>query len=804
MLRDHTEFGGPRQRAIQGGIMTRKHALYAATFASAFALLVSTVAAAQDTAGEAGEIVVTAQKREQNIQNVPISITALGGNSLSQRGTLDTDTLSAAVPSLQISNLGAQGIAIFTIRGVSQNDFSDQNEAPNAIYVDGAYRSFIGAAGFTMFDVDRVEVLRGPQGTLYGRNATGGLVHVINRQPTRSFEAYAEVEGGERSLVEARGAISGPLSDDVQARLSFATKHNDGYVLNTMTGKDQGGANNWSGRFQLRLAPQGSESSLLLSAHYSKDDVNGATIYDNKRAIVDSADPARRIINPTSNAQYLAFCQAVFDANTPVPLAITPTSNCAGWQDPAPNSPYVTQYDNPGYSRRKIYGATVTGHLAVTDAINLVTISDYLRLDRSIGVDTDGTGFRMFNFFSDAKSKQLSQEMRLAGKTRGVDWVAGLYYLRINHRIHAGIDALPDAYTLANANPDTLFPFKTDNAIRQTTESYAVFGQAEVPVNQALSVIAGLRWTQDRNHIEINPTCTNGFLPFACAVVAPGGTVQGDGFTTANSGGLNRQSKGDWSGRLQVNYRPDRNILLYAGVTRGQKGGGFNASAIAGIPAAITPYKPEVLTNYEAGFKTTLLSGSTHLNGSTYYYDYKNYQAYTLTGLTPTIFNTNARVIGTELELETRPVRGLTLSGSLAYLDAIAHNVRSNLLGTGINLGDQHMPQSPKWSGDGLIRYEFDALNGVVGLQTDARYNSRRYFNTVNHPALTDPQDVVINARISYTTADNRWEFALWGRNLTNATVYASGFDLAGTNGSTPLAVGPPRWFGGSIRLRIK
>ncbi|HEY6869000.1 MAG TPA: TonB-dependent receptor [Novosphingobium sp.] len=767
-------------------------------------LLSGTSAIAQTAAAETDTIVVTAQKREQNIQDVPIAITALGANSLAQRGVADTDTLSAVVPSLQVSNLGAQGIAIFTIRGVSQNDFSDQNEAPNAIYVDGAYRSFIGAAGFTMFDVDRVEVLRGPQGTLYGRNATGGLVHVINRRPTRTFEAYAEVEAGEHNLIEARGAVSGPLSSDVQARLSFATKHNDGYMFNTRTGRDQGGANNWSARLQLRLAPEGSDSSLLLSAHYSKDDVGGATIYDNKRAIIDFSDPGRRVINPTSNAQYVAFCQAMFDANSPAPLVVTPTSNCAGWQDPAPGNPFVSEFDNPGASHRELYGATLTGNLAITDSIDLVTISDYLRLDRSIGVDTDGSGFRMFNFASDARSNQLSQEVRLTGKSGGVDWVAGLYYLWIDHRIRSGIDALPDAYTLAHANPDVLFPFKTDNAIRQTTESYAVFGQAEVPLSQALSVIAGLRWTKDRIGIEINPTCTNGFLPFACAVVAPPGSVQGDGFTSANSGGLNRQAKGDWSGRLQLNYRPQQDVLLYAGVTRGQKGGGFNASAIAGITAAVTPYKPEVLTNYEAGFKLAVLGGTTHLNGSAYYYDYKNYQAYTLTGLTPTIFNTNARVIGAELELETRPVRGLTLGGSLAYLDAVAHDVPSNLLGSGINLGDQQMPQSPRWSGNALVRYEFDALHGKVGLQADAKYTSRRYFNTVNHPALADPHDFVANARISYATADNRWEFAVWGRNLTNATVYVSGFDLAGTNGTTPLAVAPPRWFGGSVRLQIR
>ena len=449
-------------------------------------------------------------------------------------------------------------------------------------------------------------------------------------------------------------------------------------------------------------------------------------------------------------------------------------------------------------------GATVTANIAVSDAVNLIAISDYLQLDRSVGVDTDGTGLRMFNFSSDAKSNQLSQEVRLSGKSGGVDWVAGLYFLRIDHSIRTGIDGLPDANTLALANPDTLFPFKTDNSIRQMTESYAVFGQAEVPLSTAFSVIAGLRWTKDRNEIEINPSCTNGFLPFVCAVIAPPGLVQGDGFTSASSGGLNRRSKGDWSGRLQANFRPNDDLLFYAGVTRGQKGGGFNASAIAGIPASITPYEPEVLTNYEAGFKSTLLGGSTRLNGSAFYYDYKNYQAFTLTGLTPTIFNTDARVIGAELELDIRPMRGLTLSGSLAYLDAIAHDVPSNLLGTGVNLGDQRMPQSPKWSSNGLVRYEFDALSGTIGLQTDARYNGRRYFNTVNHPALADEEDFVVNARISYATLDDRWEFALWGRNLTNTTVYASGFDMTGTNGSTTLAVAPPRWFGGSVRLRLK
>lgn len=748
------------------------------------------------------EIIVTAQKREQNIQDVGIAITALGGEQLARAGIADSDTLAGMVPGLQVTNFGSQGISIFTIRGVNQNDFSDQNEAPNAMYVDGAYRSFIGAAGFTLFDVERVEVLRGPQGTLFGRNATGGLIHVINRKPTRDFEALSELQFGQHNMLEFRGAVSGPLSDSVLARLSLATKNNDGYMRNRLGG-EQGGAQNYAGRLQVEIAPEDSPSSLLLVGHYNSDDVDASTVYASKRAIVDFNDPGRRIIRPADNAAYVAFCNAAFDPLSPAPLTVTGTSNCAGWEDPNPRDPYVTEFDNPGKSKRDIYGFTATWNLELTDAVDLVSISDYLALDREVALDTDGTGFRMFNFFSDSDSDQISQELRLQGGSNSLQWVTGLYYLTIDHRIRTGIDALTNQNTLAAANPDTLFPFMTDNAIRQDTESYAAFGQTEVALSSQFSVILGGRWSHDRKRIEIDTACANGFLPFACSLVAPPGVVQGDGFTSANSGGLNRQSEGDWTGKFEIDYRPLSDLMIYAGVTRGQKSGGFNASAIAGISAATTPYRPEVLTNYEVGVKSTLLGGTTRLNTSAFYYDYQDYQAFTLTGLTPTIFNTDARVQGAEVEVDSNPLDGFTVGASVAYLDAIAHDVRSNLLGSGVNLGDQRMPQSPEWSANGLLRYVFDLGGGQLALQSDARYNSMRFFNTVNHPALVDEEDIVVNARIAYTIGDGAWEFALWGKNLGNETVYASGFDLAGTNGSTPLALGPSRWIGGSISARF-
>lgn len=743
------------------------------------------------------EIVVTAQKRSQDVQSVGIAVTAVSGEQLRQLNIHDTTSISNITPSLYISNIGAQGITTFTIRGVSQNDFADQNEAPNAIYLDGAYNSFIGAAGTNMFDIQRVEVLRGPQGTLFGRNATGGLVQVITNKPTSSFEGYFQVGGGQFGLIQTEGAVSGPITDTLKARFAFSTKQDDGYIKNTL-GNPLGGANNYSGRLEVEYDPT-DEFKLLLVSHYSRDDMKGASTYTWRRAMFNPSDPAHLVTIPQSQAQYAAFCNAVFGPLFPAPVIVTPTGNCSGWSPPAPGNPYVTATDNPGAMKRDFGGAGATATLKLSDSVTLTSVTDFLAIKRFIADDSDGSSFRLFNFSSLDKGHQLSQELRLNGDTSQLNWVAGGYFIHIDHGIETGIDALPDLSTLINANPGVLFPFKTLNHVSQLTTSYAIFGQAEYRINPLFSVIGGLRFTSDKKRIGITPSCVNGFLPFACAVIAPPGSVQGDGFNDANSGGRNRESVENWSGKAQINYHPNSNLLVYAGVTRGTKGGGFNASAIAGITPAITPYKPEVLTNYEVGFKSTILGGTSRVNGSVFYYDYKNYQAYTLTGLTPTIFNTPATVKGAEIEALTKPVRGLTLSASVAYLDAVAHDVPSNLLGSGVNLGDEAMPQSPRWSANGLARYEIDMFGGKAAVEADARFVGKRFFNTVNHPALSDGGHTVLNSQITFVTGDGRVELAVWGKNLTGAVVYDSGFDLSGTNGSAPLAVEPPRWIGGSI-----
>ncbi len=758
--------------AVQAGVMT-----------------IAAPARAQTADGAQLEtIVVTAQKREQNAQDVGISITALSGDVLQDRGIKSTEDLSG-IPGVYISTFGSEATTVLTIRGVSQNDVADHNEPPNALYVDGAYNSFVGGAGFSMFDVARVEVLRGPQGTLFGRNATGGLMQIVTKKPTDKFEAYGTADFGEYAKADFEGAISGPLSDTVRARLSVATNHNNGYIRNTLGGSLEG-TNNYSGRLQLEWQPT-EDIDILFNLHGSIDDVKGSVGYNTPRAMFNLADPAHLVFTPTSQAQYADFCSNVFFGAVP-----TATSDCAGASRPIQGNAYVTTIDNPGFMRRGTHGLTVTANVNLTNDITLTAISDYLKLDRSYSEDTDGTQFKLFNFYSDMNSYQVSQEVRVQSDTDRLHWVAGLYYLKIHHNIITGIDGMPDANTYANAAPGVIFPFLTRNHNRQETDSVAAFAQVEYKFSDQFTGIIGGRVNYDRKEINIDANCTD--TGFACAII-DAGNVEGTGFNSTTNPGLNKQRHGDWSGKVELDYHPAEGWLTYASVTRGQKGGGFNNAAILAYPASVVPYKAETLYNYEVGLKSTLFNNTTRFNADVFHYDYRNYQAFTLTGLSPTVFNTNALVDGFEAELTTMPFSGFELDLGTAYLDARAENVPSNLLPGAVNLGTQTMPQSPKWSVNGLARYTWSMFGGEMSAQSDFNFVGRRWFNTVNHPALQDGAYVLANARLSYIPSDERWEFALWVKNFTNVNYASFGYDLSGTNGDQARTVSPPRWFGGSI-----
>jgi len=720
------------------------------------------------------EIVVTAQKREQNLQDVGISIAAFGGDQLKDMGITTTDQIAGMVPGVQIFQFGQQATTTISIRGVSQNDFADHNEAPVAVYQDGAYNSFIGGAGLALFDVERVEILRGPQGTLFGRNATGGLVQLITRKPSQEFGGYIQATGAEYGMAQVEGAIGGGLTDAISSRFALQATRDDGFVKNTV-GPRKEQTRNLSTRLQFDAKPVPG-LDILWNIRTVRDDVDGTVAYKTERAYIANDG----LVNFANEAQFQTFCSDFFGASPPAGA-----SDCFGFQDPKPSDPWTTANDTQGVMDRSMLGTTATITWDMLPSATLTSISDYLRLKRNYIEDTDGTSAKLFNFVSDMDSWQLSQELRLNGKNDLMNWQTGVYFLDISHDINTGIDA----------DPTSPFGFLTANHNVQSTKSYSVFGQVDWALASHWSLTTGARYVYDEKKINIDASCVGPICDFLTSTPGGAPTVQGVGFNDQNAGGRNRRTFSDVAAKVELDWKPVEGSLTYLSINRGIKGGGFNAAAISAIPLSYVSYKPEILTAYELGTKQTFLDNRARLNASVFYYDYKDYQAFTLTGVSPFVFNTDNRTKGGELELTLAPTTGLTVTLGAAYLDAIAKRVPLNFEDASTSR-DQRPPQSPKWTYDAAIRQEWRLANeATLAAQVTANYVGSRFFNTVNHPVLSDDAYTIANARLTYSMQD-RWDIALWVNNLTNEKYINTAFDLSTTNGVVAQVYAPPRQAG--------
>ncbi|KQY66603.1 MULTISPECIES: TonB-dependent receptor [unclassified Sphingomonas] len=709
-------------------------------------MLAPVAAMAQDAADDTGEIVVTAQKREQKLQDIGLSVTAIGGAMLDAVGRQDMTALAAQVPGLQVASYSPT-ITVFNIRGVSQNDFADSQEAPIAFYNDEVYVSALGAISGQMFDLERMEILRGPQGTLFGRNATGGLVQAITKRPTRELEGYATLTVGSYGQIASEGAISGPLSERVRARLSFTSDHHGGYIENRV-GRDIGNARFYGGRLQVE-ADVGDSGTLLVKLQGLRNDhETSGGLYSHVAAGFD-ADGLGFALGP--NEDFWGTCGGC---------------DAFGYKEPD-KDPFTGSFDRIGFFDRKYWSATVRYEQDFGGA-KLTSITDYQDLRKRFGEDSDMQPSPIFHYDTAQDLYQLSQELRLSGDTDRFTWLAGVYGLKIKTDNDYQIDAAPILGLLENYGG------------RQKTDSIAFFGQAEYKLSDLLSFTVGGRYSWDRKTYDF-AHAENGVQDFV--------------FNRATDPDLAKQTFKNWSGKVQVDYRPTDDVLIYASVNRGTKSGGFGVQAFTPIDPATLPYDQEVLTNYEAGYKLTLLDRKVTFNGAIFHYDYKDYQAFTLQGLSQIVANVPARVTGIESELVLRPARGLMLSGFLTWLDT---KVKGITLPSG-RVTDRKMPQAPKWSIGGMARYAFPVGPGQLALQTDWKYDASLYFSTFNAPIDRESSRIVGNARISWATDDDHWTIAAFVNNLTDKEYRIYNLDLGASFGFANQSYARPRWFGGSV-----
>jgi len=737
---------------------------------------------AEDTAGAGlGEVIVTAQKRAQNLQDVAISITALSEEDLRGRGITSTEALGAATPGLIVNDYGNPVITVFTLRGAQQFDFGDHQESPVAVFADGSYIPYLSAVGMNMFDLERVEVDRGPQGTLFGRNATGGVVSLISAKPTKDFEGFADLQGGNYGAFRAEAAISGPLSDGIRARLSVLKDQHDGYFKNAI-GPDKGDADNTSWRAQI-AADVGSHGSLGIIVRGSHDQTSTSPY----EAAAGYPDPTTGAIVKGGGQPHVDFCAAYF--GTTVPLD---SVDCLSG-DPAPSDPFHIRHNRIGSFKRDYYGANVSfdWDFGPTQFTSISSFGDLRK--RYADEDSDATSLDVLYFGQTVDAKDYSQEFRLAGKNDRLTWVTGAYYLQIDGDYGTGVGFYPFDPTLVAA---------VDNAYTLKTQSWAAFAQTEFKLAPQFTLTTGFRWTEDRKKFEFIPACSGpGCDPFG---LTDPGIVQGSGYTDAVPGAQTRRSSGNWDAKVQLGFQAREGLLYYIGVSRGTKAGGYNAASTAYYTVDQTIFKDEVLTDYEAGIKSQLAGGRVRLNASAFYYDYANIQVFNQLGPSTVTFNRDGRIYGSEIELEARVARGFDLGLGVSLLHTQIDPVDvTNILTGAITQVSQELPNSPHATVNALARKEWSVGTGSIALQANVLWTGDRKLNLIDNPGTDEKSYTVTDLRASYISAGDRWEAAIFVKNATDEKYRIVGTPFVNFTGSIIEIYGPPRTFGGSVRVRF-
>ncbi len=812
--------------------------------AAASAFLVSQACFSQNLLEE---VVVVAQKREQNIQDVPIAITAFTGDQLTALGVRESIDIAMFTPGVHISgNLAGQNTQ-FSIRGVTQNDFNDIIEAPNAVYLDEGYVAIAQAQTFTVFDIDRVEVLKGPQGTLFGRNATGGLVQFISNAPSfDGIEGYVDVEFGEfdsdanatRTVLQA--AVGGPISDTFAARAAIRYSEHDGYLKNLYTSQDQlpflgdpgpgagadlGDDDTIAGR--LRLAFEPSDSLRIdLSFNYASSEVaTGPYQSASTMAIAQDHDnnpntPPEliNVINTPGNETRLS---ALYDASgndTGLDAGgdindgdeFLPGAGGGIFTRPVPGGDFFGYLDADGddftfssdfafadHGETDTFGVNMKIVKEMSNSLTFTSVTDYKDYEKLLFIDVDAAPVNQVANFAGVDATSFTQEFRISGESDRSRWVAGVYYLNIDTDSDNGLKGPTGSFAAVFGG----IQIDIGTAAQLETDSYSIFGQYEYDLSEKLTLIGGLRAMREEKDFQLNLGVAPSESSF---VVNTSPCFAGDVASCFPFTGVDYSdsfSKNLWAGKLQLSYQQSDDVLLYAGVNRGVKAGSYNAPILGayfgGGGDSALPYDEEILTAYEAGFKATVLNGTTRINGSAFYYDYSDYQAFLFVGVGGLVINKDADNYGAEIEIQTSPTDGLDIILSGSYFDATVENV-SLRNGSPLASRDVDPTYAPELQISGLVRYAFDAFGGRMAVQADANYSDEYFYNLRNFDGDKFDSYTVVNAQVSFEKND--WLLTLAARNLTDERAGVMGFDLATLCGCNEVSYKAPRYL--SVGLR--
>ncbi len=748
------------------GVAIRK-ALGATAFIAALAVpgLVQAQAALE-------EVVVTAQRRQQNLQDVGVSVTALGTEEIRDLGITNSMDIGRVAPGV-VFTATSSGAAFSTlsIRGISQADYSPIQEAPNAIYVDEVYLSSNAAGSFGTYDLQRIEVLRGPQGTLFGRNSTGGLASFISAKPTEDFEGYTEAGYGRYGHYWLEGAVSGALSDRVRGRLSFKGEKADGWWENQTPGAGDAMETNSMGvRAQLEMDVT---DNLLarLSLTYGRQPRHQVGTYKQKNFYFDANGMPRP--QPAS-----------LDA-----WGTGAGNNLLGYRDPYADN-RTGAFEDTGSTNSRLTSPTLLLQWTL-GSTTIASITNLTRFRMMYNEETDGSPIDFAASHQNQKLDQFSQEFRANGTFGNHTWTAGLYYLDIDN------DVFFDYYFPVLAGSD--FAFDVYQQMRQKTRSIAPYGQVEWEISPTFRLTTGLRYTHDRKTFD-SPVyfreLGNGYSGGTGSTVFPAPGYLVYDFREATVGKLAKQSEGLLSGKIQLDYRPADGELLYVGLSRGVKGAGFNANTGGGLTNEETPFKSESVRTIEVGGKFELLDKRLRLNGSLFHYDYNNYQGYAFNGIQGVVGNYQGSFHGADLELDASLPGNVVATFGGSYTHTNLKDVPTAYMG----VHDTRAVMAPKWVANGSLRKDIPVGNALVGLNWNFNYISDRYASVDNNLATYVEGSLVHNVRVTYAMESSGLEFAAFVNNVSDKQRQTFVYDLVPTGGFTINVYDQPRTWGVSVR----
>jgi outer membrane receptor protein involved in Fe transport len=825
-------------------IPNRRRALLVAFLPALVALIGAEAGFAADSTSQPPalmEIVVTAQKREQNLQDVPIAVIALSGEQLKDAGVTDIKTLQQLTPGLTTTSTTSENVTTVRIRGIGTVGDNPGLESSVGVVIDGVYRARDGVGFGDLGEIDRIEVLEGPQGELFGKNNDAGVVNIVTKRPSSTFGVTAEVTAGNYNDREFSASVTGPLGDISAARLFVGYQKRDGFMsVDTGAGPNTDDStdnrNFYTLRGQYLLTPS-DDLNFLVIADYTKRNESCC-------GAVQIADgPFYGIVNALAGVPQLGGQAGV------VGIA----------------SPPLSPFDRIGYANQpivqRIQDTGISGELNWNfGGAKLTSITAYRENTLIAGNDFDYTGIDIVQDpatqGNETDFKQFSEELRLAGKSGPLDWLVGGFFsheiLDTNTAIYAGNDfdlylsGLSSAAVgppnfllttdLTGKPPGSLFvPGVSGEAdwYQEDSKSYAFFTNETYNITEGLDLTAGLRFTEDKKTALSNYVSPDGGA--ACGALLGNPAVSGNLASPENqflialgcatlfnpyfAGQSTNQSlsEGNVTGTAKLSYRFNQDVMAYVSWANGGKAAGFNLSRVTGVgvmPDFNTEFPRESVESYELGIKALLADRTLRLNATIFDQQYTNFQLNTYTGLQFVVSSVRSvESKGAELQMDwATPLSGLKIDGGVVYaLTDITEFGESSSLFVG-NPGNQYatLPRlndrlsfAPLWSGVASATYTVP-LSSAINFHANV---NEKYMSSYNTGSDLDPRKVqgaygLVSARLGHGSQDGHWTVEVWGNNLANKGYYQVAYDAPFQYEQIDAFLGDPRTFGVTFRTK--